>query len=73
MKKLFESKWGKQLSMLLTGMFIQLITIAQDSSNISNQNNTWYNETWIWVAGAAVSILVVISLIKRGSTKSHQK
>jgi len=71
MKKLFNAKRIKQLSLLNAGMFIQLRTIAQDSISTSAQNYAWYNETWIWVAGAAVSILVLISLIKRGTGKSR--
>ena len=73
MKKLFKPEWKMNLSILILLMFINLNTIAQDSSseaipsaaeNTNEQNNLWYSETWVWMSGAVISVLVIIVLVR---------
>ena len=82
MKKLFKPEWKINLSILLLLIFINLITIAQDSSsapissaaeNANEQNNIWYSETWVWMSGAAISILVIIALVRIVTNRKHSK
>lgn len=82
MKKLFNTEWKKNLSILTLLMFINLITIAQDSTNApisstaenaNEQNNLWFSETWVWMSGAAISILVIIVFVRFVTNRKSNK
>lgn len=71
MKKIIQPVWLKKATLLLIASGIHFINFAQDStanasgSGVTSEETTWFNETWLWVAGAAISVLVIVSLMKR--------
>ena len=64
--------------LLFNGM--QLVLLAQDSTSSStsttttssntridmNEGGAWYTSPWVWVAGAAVFILLLVALLRGG-------
>lgn len=64
---------------LLVFNFIQLVLRAQDSASSSTTTTTsitteqtteWYTSPWVWVAGAAVFILLLVALLRGGSSRA---
>ena len=58
------------LALLLS--FINLVSFAQDKGldvdiNI-NKENEWYQQTWVWIVGGAIFVLLLVALL-RGNTK----
>ncbi len=52
-----------------------VMTYAQDKGldvdiNIKKENE-WYQQPWVWIAGAAVFILLLVALLRGRSTKSE--
>ena len=79
MKSSFLQVWLKKATLLLTGLAMHFINIAQDapggvpSNPGAEQDSAWFNETWFWIAGAAISVLVIVSLVKRANNKGSNK
>ncbi len=51
-----------------------LISQAQDSTGTAGtltSETSWYTETWIWMAGAAVSILLILALVRWSTNKKR--
>ena len=52
-----------------------LISFAQDKGldvdiNVKKESQ-WYEQTWVWVLGAAVFVLLLVALLRGRSTKSE--
>lgn len=50
-----------------------ILAVAQDKGldvdiNIKDESE-WYQQPWVWVVGAAVFILLLVALLRRGSPK----
>jgi hypothetical protein len=77
MNKTLQPGWYKKASLFLTALAIHGIHFAQDStaaasgSAVTTEETAWFNETWLWVAGAAISVLVVVSLMKRAKAGTN--
>ena len=67
--------------MMLTSVMIMLVNVAvmaQDSASTSSSTTTtsvkttenWYASPWVWVAGAAVFILLLVALTRGSSNKT---
>jgi hypothetical protein len=77
MKKISKDLMLKPfLSLLMIALF-QTILLAQDnggaasessttskSVSVTSQTNDWYASPWVWVAGAAVFILLLVALLR---------
>ena len=66
-------RYFQKLILVLTGLFMTIVSFAQDKSvdvNIStNKNNNFWGQPWVWVVGAAVFILLLVAILKSGSKK----
>lgn len=77
MKKITKGLMLKPfLSLLMIALF-QTVLLAQDdggsasgsstttkSVSVTSQSNDWYASPWVWVAGAAVFILLLVALLR---------
>lgn len=66
-------KKSKSLMTMMLTLLVSVSTYAQDKGlNIDINLGTepvWYQQTWVWVAGAAVFILILVGLLKNNSKK----
>ncbi len=61
--------------------FFQLVVLAQDTTSSTTSSSTkvsiteeggdWYTSPWVWVAGAAVFILLLVALLRSGGDKTR--
>lgn len=77
MKKISLSAVYKFSLLFLFG-FIQLIVGAQDSTSTSRSTTItketttttdWYMQPWVWAVGGAVLLIILVALLRGGSTK----
>ena len=59
-------------SLALLFSFFNLLSFAQDKGldvdiNV-NKENEWYQQTWVWIVGGAIFVLLLVALL-RGNTK----
>jgi len=60
--------------LLFATLFSSVVLFAQDKGidvdiNVKKETE-WYQQTWIWVVGAAVFVLLLVALL-RGSRKTE--
>jgi hypothetical protein len=79
MKQMNKGLKYKSLLTFLTIAFLQTIIWAQESGSsgtstttksvsVTSESGDWYASPWVWVAGAAVFILLLVALLRgRGS------
>ena len=80
MKQLIRNFGFKAFVFLLMVNVLPLLIMAQDSSGGGSTSTTtttrkvtetsWYTSPWVWVAGAAVFILLLIALMRGKSGSS---
>lgn len=68
-------KNSKGLLALILTLLVSIATYAQDKGlNIDidlGVKQEWYEQTWVWVVGAAVFVLILVALLRNNSkTKS---
>ncbi len=66
-------KYTQNLFFFLLAMTASVATYAQNKGlNIDVEIGTepvWYQQTWVWVVGAAVFVLLLVALLKNNSKK----
>lgn len=66
-------KYAQNLFFFLLAMTASFASYAQDKGlNIDVEIGTepvWYQQTWVWVVGAAVFVLLLVALLKNNSKK----
>ena len=77
MKKLSSQMVLRSLMFFLL-TFLNAIVWAQDSSGVSSKSVTkesttttttdWYSQPWVWIVGGAVFIIILVALIRGGSS-----
>ena len=66
---------SKKFSFLLASFLLSVITFAQDKKvdiNINTKGDSaggMMGQPWIWVAGAAVFIIILVAIIRGSSNK----
>ena len=80
MKQLIRNYSVKTFICLLAANLLSLYLLAQDSGGGSTTTTTttkstssetvWYTNPWVWVAGAAVFILLLVALLRGGGDKT---
>ena len=66
MKKVVNKKG---VGWLMLTLIIPLINFAQDKKieiDINKKDSQWYTQSWVWVVGAAVFILLLVALLRGG-------
>lgn len=77
MKKLWCNT-AARFFMMLAFSFVQVIAFAQDSNSSSSTvtttttTTTWYMQPWVWVAGGAVLLIILIALFRGNSTREKE-
>ena len=63
--------------MFIALMFMNVVAFAQEKSldvnvdvNKGGGSANWYANPWVWIAGAAVFILLLVALVRGGSRTS---
>lgn len=82
MKQIIKNYGFKAFITLVIVNFMSLVVMAQDSGGTTSTTTTttkstssetvWYTSPWVWVAGAAVFILLLVALL-RGNSGSSDK
>ena len=56
----------KGVAWLMLTLIIPLINFAQDKKIDTNKNNSsqWYTQSWVWIVGAAIFILLLVALLR---------
>ena len=77
MKKLSSQTVFRALLVFLFTI-VNAIVWAQDSSGVSSKSVTkesttttttdWYSKPWVWIVGGAVFIIILVALIRGGSS-----
>ena len=77
----FQIKQGF-ISAILLCIFatLQIMTLAQDTTHSSvttthtttTETSDWYTQPWVWIAGGAVFILLLVALIRGNSSSSNR-
>lgn len=79
MKQFFHANF-KNWVILVVLSFWQIISFAQDSTDVPSQNTTtttrtttetqtWYMQPWAWVAGVLIFIIILFLVLRGGSGK----
>ena len=61
-----------RIALALFFSFVSLLSFAQDKGldvdiNV-NKENEWYQQTWVWIVGGAIFVLLLVALL-RGNAK----
>jgi hypothetical protein len=74
MKQLIKTYGFKAFMCVLAANLLSLYLLAQDSggaattttttTKTATSETTWYSSPWVWVAGAAVFVLLLVALLK---------
>jgi len=67
-------KASKSLLTLLLTFLVSIATFAQNKGldinvKIGAESSPWYQETWVWAAGAAIFVLILVAILKNNSKK----
>ena len=82
MKNLIKQGSFKYLLVTMVLAFMQTLAWAQDStassktttttSTTTTEQHDWYTQPWVWIAGGAVFILLLIALVRGNSSSSNR-
>lgn len=70
------TKWSRSLAVALASMTSSVVAFAQsqaptvDVTTTTTTSEIWYTQWWVWAAGIAVFLIVVIALTNRGGRNS---
>jgi hypothetical protein len=73
--KNFVPKSAGKISLLLSSMFLTMVSFAQDTKkldidiNTKSEDSGFFMQPWVWVVGGAVFILLLIALLRGNSNK----
>jgi protein-S-isoprenylcysteine O-methyltransferase Ste14 len=80
MKQLQTWNIFKNFLALFVLCFVQTIVLSQDTSSSSSSSTktvtttttteNWYAQPWVWVVGGAILILLLVALLRGGSSRS---
>ncbi|WP_296704924.1 hypothetical protein [Algoriphagus sp.] len=61
-------KYTQNLFLFTLAMLSSLATYAQDGGlniDVNIGEPEWYQQTWVWVVGAAVFVLILVALLRK--------
>ena len=59
----------KGVAWLMLTLIIPLINFAQDKKieiDINKKDREWYTQSWVWIVGAVIFILLLVALLRGG-------
>jgi len=79
MKKISINQFYRVFLVLLFSC-MQLLVLAQDDATSTTTTKTtktttetvWYTQPWVWVVGGAVFLIILVALLKGGSTSNTE-
>jgi cell division protein FtsW (lipid II flippase) len=63
----------QKLILLFTSIGIAFILVAQDKQvdiNVNVKKDNFWGQPWVWVVGAAVFILLLVAILRRGGRRN---
>ena len=86
MKNALKSMNIKMFFALMICTLVQVVLFAQDSGgsttsssskkvdiNVENSGGDWYTSPWVWVAGGAIFIIILVALMRGNSSTSETR
>jgi hypothetical protein len=65
-------KATNRIWMVVAVLLMNVVAFAQDKGidvNVNmNKGDSWYNNPWVWIVGAAVFILLLVAIVRGGRT-----
>ena len=76
--KQISFRWGYKILLAILFTCMQVALWAQDSNQtITTKTETtttqWYTSPWVWVAGGAVFIIILVALMRGNSSTSETR
>jgi hypothetical protein len=63
-------KATNRIWMVVAVLLMNVVAFAQDKGidvNVNmNKGDSWYNNPWVWIVGAAVFILLLVAIVRGG-------
>jgi phosphoglycerol transferase MdoB-like AlkP superfamily enzyme len=63
-----EIKYTQNLLLFFLAMTASIATYAQDGGldiDVNIGEPEWYQQTWVWVVGAAIFVLILVALLRK--------
>jgi len=76
--KQISFRWGYKIFLAILFTCIQVFLWAQDTNQTVTTKTTetttqWYSSPWVWVAGGAVFIIILVALMRGNSSTSETR
>ena len=77
--KQISVRWGYKFFLAIFFTCMQVVLWAQESSQTVTSKTTettttqWYASPWVWVAGGAVFIIILVALMRGNSSTSETR
>jgi hypothetical protein len=71
--------WGYKFFLAILFTCMQVVLWAQDANQTVTQKTTettttqWYTSPWVWVAGGAIFIIILVALMRGNSSTSETR
>jgi len=75
--KQISFRWGYKIFLAIFFTCMQVVLWAQDQTVTTKTTETtstqWYSSPWVWVAGGAVFIIILVALMRGNSSTSETR
>jgi len=79
MKKI-SIQWAYRSFLAFLFTCMQIVLLAQNSDQVTTKTTTstkttteWYTSPWVWVAGGAIFIIILVALMRGNSSTSETR
>jgi hypothetical protein len=64
-----------RVSLAMLFSIVSMLSFAQDKGldidiNVKKENE-WYQQPWVWIAGGAIFVLLLVALLRGGAAKKQ--
>ena len=76
--KQISYRWGYKIFLAIFFAFMQVVLWAQEgnqtvTTKTESTTTQWYTSPWVWVAGGAVFIIILVALMRGNSSTSETR
>ena len=75
--KQISVRWGYKIFLAIFFTCMQVVLWAQDQTvttkTTESTTTQWYSSPWVWVAGGAVFIIILVALMRGNSSTSETR